>query len=398
MLIKMKENFPRISQLPAYVFAEINRIRDEKRAAGEDVIDFGMGNPLYPPPQIVRDKLSETVKDGYQHGYSQTIGIKPLRDAQTAYYKRRFNVDICPDSELIVSIGSKEGISSLALAISGPDDEVIVSNPCYPIHKFGFILAGAKVKEIKSKNAADYLQKLKKHVLQKSKKSLAMPLAVVVNYPCNPTAETVELSFYEELVSFCKEHNIYIISDLAYAEIYFDERKPTPSILQVPGAKDIAVEFTSVSKTYSMAGWRIGFIAGNNVLINALSTIKSYLDYGNFAPLQIATVTAINKCDSYILHVKSVYKERRDIFAKLLNEAGWDVRVPEASMFIWTELPKKYKHLTSIEFCKKLASECGVIVSPGTGFGTGGEGFVRMSLIEDETRIREAVNRIKKIL
>ncbi len=389
----MKTDFYRLSQLPSYVFAEVNQHKADKRQAGFDVIDFGMGNPTSKPPENVISKLSEAVAKENIHGYSTSKGIKGLRKAQANYYKKRFNVDLDPESELIVSIGSKEGLSSLALAISGPGDQIIVPDPSYPIHSWGFIIAGADVVRIKHETPREFLEQFKQHV----ETSHTKPLAVIVNYPCNPTAQIVDLEFYEELVDFCRNKKIYIISDLAYAEIYFGDTPP-PSILQVKGAKDVAIEYSSVSKTYSMAGWRIGFAAGNKDLIAALGRIKSYLDYGIFTPLQIAATVAINEADDYIANIREEYKLRRDILVENLQQANWQVTIPEASMFVWTKLPEQYQDLSSLEFSKLLLENANVAVSPGAGFGAGGEGYIRISIVENTMRTRQGAKNIKKFL
>ncbi len=375
------------------MFAEVNRVKAEARAKGDDIIDLGMGNPDSNAPDYVTKKLIETLNKPKTHGYSVSRGVKGLRQAQANYYKRRFNVDLDYDKEVIATIGSKEGLSSLAFAITGPDDYIIVPSPCYPIHTYGFILADSNVVRIPNNPHNDFIASFKK-IVESSKKK---PMAVVLNYPCNPTAEVVGLEFYEEMVRLCKGYGIYIISDLAYAEIYFDGNPP-PSILQVEGAKDIAIEFTSLSKTFSMAGWRVGFAAGNPDLIAAMTQIKSYLDYGIFTPIQVAATAAINGPEKYIDEMRTLYKERRDILVEGLHEAGWNVTCPTASMFIWTEIPEQYKHLGSLEFSKLLLKEARVAVAPGVGFGEEGENYVRIALVENKHRIRQAVKNIKKFL
>ena len=389
----MKKDFYRISQLPPYVFAQVNAKRALERSKGRDIIDLGMGNPDSMPPQKVIDKLSLAAQGSNIHSYSISKGIKGLRKAQCEYYQHRFGVELDYETELIVNIGSKEGLSSLALAMTGPGDDIIVPNPSYPIHSWGFIIAGANVIDIENLNQNRFFSLFKDYVEKTSKK----PLAVVINYPNNPTSETTNIEFYEEIVDFCKFHNIYIISDLAYAEIYFSDTPP-PSILQVKGAKDIAIEFTSLSKSFSMAGWRIGFTAGNKDLIAAVTKMKSYLDYGIFTPMQIAATVAINDCMDYIAEVRALYKERRDILVSGLQQAGWGVPCPDASMFIWTKIPESYRHLSSLDFSKFLLEKAEVAVSPGNGFGKMGEGYVRISLVENKNRIRQAVKNIKKFL
>ena len=389
----MKKDFYRIAKLPPYVFAQVNAKRALERSKGRDIIDLGMGNPDSMPPQKVIDKLSLAAQGSNIHSYSISKGIKGLRKAQCEYYQHRFGVELDYEKELIANIGSKEGLSSLALAMTGPGDDIIVPNPSYPIHSWGFIIAGANVVDIENLNQYRFFSLFKNYVEKTSKK----PLAVVINYPNNPTSETTNIEFYEKIVDFCKFHNIYIISDLAYAEIYFSDTPP-PSILQVKGAKDIAIEFTSLSKSFSMAGWRIGFTAGNKDLIAAVTKMKSYLDYGIFTPMQIAATVAINDCVDYIADIRSLYKQRRDILVSGLQQAGWDVPCPDASMFIWTKIPESYRHLSSLDFSKFLLEKAEVAVSPGNGFGKMGEGYVRISLVENKNRIRQAVKNIKKFL
>jgi alanine-synthesizing transaminase len=391
----MQEEFYRIGRLPPYVFAEVNKMKAAARAAGHDIIDFGMGNPDSLPPKHVVDKLTETLKDPKAHRYSLSRGIHGLRKAQAGYYKRRFDVDLDPDSEVVVTIGSKEGLANLAQAITGPGDSLVVPDPCYPIHMWGFVISGANVHTIPNKpHDPVFFESLKKTLETAQRK----PVALVVNYPCNPTAESVELGFYEQVIDLCRHHKIYAISDLAYNELYFDG-KPPPSILQVKGAKDIAVEFTTMSKTYSMAGWRIGFCVGNKTLVAALTKIKSYLDYGTFLPVQVAAAAAINGPQDYVEKLRKLYKDRRDVLADGLIDAGWDnIVVPNASMFIWAPLPKKYAHVGCMEFSKLLLKHADVAVAPGIGFGPGGEGYVRLALVENKHRIRQAVRNIKQFL
>ena len=389
----MQTTFHRLENLPSYVFAEINRLRHRARVKGFDVIDLGMGNPDGNPPEHVIKKLSETSKKQKVHGYSVSKGIKGLRKAQSEYYKRRFNVDIDPESEIIATIGSKEGISSLSLAIVGPDDYFLVPSPAYPIHVWGSVIAGGKIKTIKNLPEDNHLENLKKFLDNAAIK----PIATIVNYPCNPTAETVDLAFYQELVDICKFYQIYVVSDLAYSEIYFDDNKP-PSILEVKNAKDVAVEFTSLSKTYSMAGWRVGFAAGNKNIIAAMTKMKSYLDYGIFTPIQIAATYAIRDCDDYIDENRLKYKERRDVLVQGLSQAGWDVPIPDASMFIWAKIPEQFSDLGSLAFSKLLLEKANVVVSPGIGFGDEGDKYVRISLVENVNRIRQATKNIKQLL
>jgi alanine-synthesizing transaminase len=395
----MAREFYRIDRLPPYVFAEVNKLKAEARQRGEDIIDFGMGNPDAPTPEHIIDKLVETVrKDPKSHGYSVSQGIFGLRKAISAYYKRRFDVAINVDKEIAVSLGSKEAYAHLAMAISRSGDKVLVTDPSYPIHAYGFIIAGADVhyltKDFKADNPDQNFLNQVKHALENVSPK---PIAVVVNYPCNPTAEVTTLDFYKELVDICHKHDVIIISDLAYCEIYFDDNPP-PSILQVPKARDIAVELTSMSKTFSMAGWRIGFTVGNEEIIFALKRLKSYLDYGAFTPLQVAAASALNGPQDCIEGARQRYKERRDIMVQGLADAGWEVEVPQASMFIWAEIPEKFKSMGSMEFSKMLLKEAQVAVSPGIGFGAGGDDYVRISLIENKQRSRQALRNIKQAL
>lgn len=386
------QDFYRIQRLPPYVFAEVNRLKAELRAKGKDIIDFGMGNPDSPTPKHIVDKLVEAVQNPGTHGYSMSKGIPGLRKAICGYYKRRWDVDLDPESEAIVTIGSKEGLVNMANAISAPGDTILVPNPSYPIHAFSFVLSGANVVNLPKYEGVPLVQQIHDAYKQASPK----PIALVLNYPCNPTAETVDLAFYEEIVDVCKHYGIYILSDLAYCEIYFDE--PTPSILQVKGAKDIAVEFTTMSKTYSMAGWRVGFAVGNQRLIYALTRIKSYVDYGAFTPVQVAAAAALNGPQDCVEEFRQLYKERRDILVDGLHKAGWMVESPKASMFIWAKIPEKFRHLGSLEFAKRLMSEAEVAVAPGIGFGEFGDEYVRIALVENKQRIRQATRNIKKFL
>jgi alanine-synthesizing transaminase len=387
----MDQTFHRIKRLPPYVFAEVNAMKASARAAGEDVIDFGMGNPDSATPQHIVDKLNEAVADPRTHRYSTSRGIPGLRRAQAAYYDRRFGVDIDPETETIVTLGSKEGFANLAQAISAPGDVIVVPNPSYPIHAYGFIIAGAALRHVPVGPGVDFMAELERAV----KYSVPPPLALVLNFPANPTAMVVDLAFYEEVVRFCREHGIIVISDLAYAEIYFDGNPP-PSILQVPGAKDIAVEFTSLSKTYSMPGWRIGFAAGNAKIIAALARIKSYLDYGAFTPIQVAATAALNGPQECVAEFRDVYKRRRDVLVESFGQAGWDVPPPPATMFAWAPIPEPFAHLGSLEFSKLLLAEAQIAVSPGLGFGEYGDGFVRIGLVENRHRTRQAARNIKR--
>ncbi len=387
------EEFYRIKRLPPYVFAEVNKIKKAHRDAGRDIIDLGMGNPDSPPPKHVIEKLKEVASDETAHGYSVSRGITGLRKAQAAYYKRRFGVTLDAETEVISTIGSKEGIANLVQAITGPSDVIVTPNPCYPIHAYGPVISGASVRYMPMTEGADFFELLERAIKHQQPK----PVAVIVNYPGNPTAETVDLAFYERLVEMCTSYGVYIISDLAYCEIYYDGNPP-PSILQVKGAKDIAIEFTSMSKTYSMAGWRVGFAAGNKTLIHALTRIKSYLDYGTFTPIQAAAVAALNGPQEYVDEIRALYKERRDILVKGLHSAGWMVAEPQASMFIWAKLPDKYLELGSFEFSKLLLDQAEVAVAPGIGFGEYGDQYVRIALVENKQRLRQAVRNIKAFL
>lgn len=390
----MEHEFHRIKRLPPYVFAEVNAMKAAARANGDDIIDFGMGNPdLATPPHIV-DKLVETVRNPKTHRYSNSRGIPGLRRALCSYYERRFNISLDPEREAIVTIGSKEGLANLAQAITGPGDVILVPNPSYPIHQFGFIIADGAVRYVPVKPDADFLPALERAVLHSAPK----PVALVLCYPANPTAYMADLDFYAEVVAFCRQHDIYILSDLAYAEIYFDDDNPPPSLLQVPGARDIAVEFTSTSKTYSMPGWRIGFAAGNASLIAALARVKSYLDYGAFTPIQVAAATALNGPQDCVAETRAIYKARRNVLIDGLARAGWDIPMPSASMYAWAPIPEPFTQLGSLEFSKLLLEHANVAVSPGLGFGEHGEGFVRIAFVENEQRIRQAIRSIRQFL
>lgn len=389
----MSEDFYRIKRLPPYLFAEVNALKAAARARGDDIIDFGMGNPDLPTPQHIIDKMVEAVADPKTHRYSMSRGIPGLRKALSKYYARRFDVDIDPESEAVVTIGSKEGLANLAQAISAPGDVILSPNPSYPIHPYGFMIAGATIRHVPMSPEHDYLHELEKAVQH----SVPKPIAVIVNFPSNPTAQVVDLSFYEKIVEFARREGIYILSDLAYSEIYFDDNPP-PSILQVPGARDVAVEFTSMSKTYSMPGWRIGFAVGNKKLIGALTRVKSYLDYGAFTPIQVAATAALNGPQECVAEARAIYKARRDVLVEAFGRAGWDIPPPAATMFAWAKVPEKFAHLGSMEFSKRLLEHAGVAVAPGVGFGEYGEGHVRIALVENEHRIRQAARSIKKFL
>ncbi len=382
--------FHRIKRLPPYVFAEVNAMKARARAAGEDIIDLGMGNPDQPTPRHIVDKLIETVNDPKTHRYSNSRGIPGLRRALATYYERRFGVGLDPETEVVVTLGSKEGLANLAQAITTPGDIILVPNPSYPIHPFGFIIAGAAIRSLPLGQDFTFLEQLERAV----KHSVPKPTALVLNYPSNPTARVVDLDFYREVVAFCRKHQIYILSDLAYAEIYFED-PPPPSILQIPEAREIAVEFTSTSKTYSMPGWRIGFAAGNRGLIGALARIKSYLDYGAFTPVQVAAVAALNGPQDCVAEVRDLYRQRRDVLIAGLRAAGWEVPSPPATMFAWAPVPPRFAHLGSLAFAKLLLQEAKVAVSPGIGFGEYGDGHVRLALVENTQRIRQACRTIK---
>ena len=389
----MPEDFYRIKRLPPYVFAEVNALKAKARAGGRDVIDLGMGNPDGPTPPHIVAKLIEAAQNPKAHGYSVSRGISGLRRACAAYYARRFGVDLDPEREIVVTLGSKEGLANLAQAISAPGDIVLVPNPCYPIHAFGFIMAGAAVRHIPIGPEFDFLGELKKAV----RHSIPAPLAIVLNFPANPTAQSVNLDFYREIIAFCRRHGIIVLSDLAYAEIYFGS-EPPPSILEVPGARDIAVEFTSLSKTYSMAGWRIGFAAGSARLIAALARVKSYLDYGAFTPIQVAATAALNGPQDCIDEIRERYRVRRDVLIDGLHHAGWDIPEPQATMFAWAPLPPQFRAIGSLAFSLLLLERANVAVSPGIGFGEYGEGFVRIALVENRQRLRQAARNIKTFL
>ena len=389
----MDKDFFKIRRLPPYVFAEVNAMKARARACGDDIIDFGMGNPDFPTPPHIVAKLTETVQDPRTHRYSESRGIKGLRRALSGYYERRFGVSVDPESEVVVTLGSKEGLANLASAISSPGDVILVPNPSYPIHQFGFIIAGAAVRNIPVTPDADFLSALERAVQH----SVPKPVAIVLNYPNNPTAEIATLDFYGQVVDFCRHHEIYILSDVAYAEIFFDGNPP-PSILQIPGAKDLAVEFTSMSKTYSMPGWRIGFACGNPRLIAALARVKSYLDYGAFTPVQVAAAAALNGPQDCVVEMRERYRQRRDVLIGGLHAAGWDVPSPKATMFAWAPIPPAFRHLGSLEFSKLVMREAKVAVSPGLGFGEHGDGHVRFALVENSHRTRQAVRSLKSFL
>jgi alanine-synthesizing transaminase len=395
------EDFHRIKRLPPYVFAEVNRLKAAARAGGADIIDLGMGNPDMPTPQHIIDKLIETVGKPRTNRYSASKGIVGLRRAQAAYYARRFGVKLNPETQVVATLGSKEGFANMAQAISAPGDVILCPSPTYPIHEFGFIISGAAIRHIPSSGGnaaaddphAEFLRGVERAV----KHSIPRPLAVVLSYPSNPTASTADLAFYTEAVQLAKKLELIILSDLAYAEIYYDDNPP-PSVLQVPGAMDVTVEFTSLSKTYAMPGWRMGFAVGNERLIAALARVKSYLDYGAFTPVQVAAAAALNGPQDCVDEIRKTYKARRDCLVESFARAGWPIPAPAASMFAWAPIPAAYRQIGSVEFAKMLIDKADVAVSPGLGFGEYGEGHVRIALVENEHRIRQAARNIKKFL
>lgn len=387
-------DFYRLKRLPDYVFETVNQLKAQQRAAGNDIIDLGMGNPDIPVPEHIVEKLIESIQKPATHRYSVSRGIFGLRKAQAAYYRRRFDVDLCPDSEVIVTLGSKEGLANLAQAITAPGDVVISPNPSYPIHPFGFIIAGASVRHVPANSPQQFLDLLPKAISH----SVPKPTMILVSYPSNPTAQTVDLDFYRQIIDIAKREDIWVISDVAYSEIYFDPNKPTPSILQIEGAKDIAVEFTTLSKTYSMAGYRIGFCCGNQHLVGALRKVKSYLDYGAFTPIQVAATAALNGPDSAVADIRETYKKRRDVLISSFKRSGWDIPEPQAGMFCWAPIPEKFREMGSVKFAEMLLTEAQVAVAPGLGFGEYGDGHVRIGFVENELRIRQAARNLKKVL
>jgi alanine-synthesizing transaminase len=384
--------FHRICRLPPYVFEQVNKIKAQARANGADIVDLGMGNPDLPAPRHVIEKLVETAGKPRTDRYSASKGIGGLRRAQAAYYERRFGVKLNPDTQVVATLGSKEGFANMAQAITGPGDVVLVPNPSYPIHAFGFLMAGGVIRSVPAEPTPAMFPALERAVMH----SVPKPIALVVCYPSNPTAFVADLDFYKDLVAFAKKHEIILLSDLAYAEVYFDEANPPPSVLQVPGAMDCTVEFTSMSKTFSMAGWRMGFAVGNERLIGALARVKSYLDYGAYTPIQVAATAALNGPDDCIVEMRDVYRKRRDALVESFGKAGWDIPVPEATMFAWVQIPEKFRAMGSVEFAKLLVEKAEVAVAPGLGFGEHGDEFVRLAIVENEQRIRQAARNLKK--
>jgi alanine-synthesizing transaminase len=389
----MSTDFHRIRRLPPYVFEGVNKVKANARAQGMDIIDLGMGNPDLPAPPHVVEKMKETIGKPHTDRYSSSKGIAGLRKAQVAYYGRRFGVKLNPETQVCVTLGSKEGFANKAQAITGPGDLILVPNPSYPIHAFGFLMAEGTISSVPCEPGASFFHALEKAVLHSTPK----PIALITCFPSNPTAFTADLDFYRDVVKFAKQHELIVLSDLAYAEVYFDN-DPPPSILQVPGAMDVAVEFTSMSKTYSMPGWRVGFAVGNERLIAALTRVKSYLDYGAFTPVQVAATAALNGPQECVDEMRAIYKRRRDALVESFGRAGWNIPAPRASMFAWAPLPERFKELGSLEFSKLLVEKAGFAVSPGIGFGEQGEGYVRLALVENEQRIRQAARNLRQFL
>ncbi|CAN7629498.1 LL-diaminopimelate aminotransferase [Mesorhizobium amorphae] len=387
------EEFHKVRRLPPYVFEQVNRLKASARSRGADIIDLGMGNPDLPTPKAIVDKLCEVVRDPRTHRYSSSRGIPGLRRAQAAYYQRRFGVKLNADTQVVATLGSKEGFANMAQAITAPGDVILCPNPTYPIHAFGFIMSGGVIRSLQVEPDDGFIPAVERGI----RHSIPKPLALILNYPSNPTALVASLDFYKDVVAFAKKNDIIILSDLAYSEIYFDGNPP-PSVLQVPGAIDVCVEFTSMSKTFSMPGWRMGFAVGNERLISALTRVKSYLDYGAFTPIQVAAAHALNGDGADIAEVREVYHKRRDVMVDAFTRAGWTIPAPAASMFAWAPIPEPFRHLGSLEFSKLLIEHADVAVAPGIGFGEHGDDHVRIALVENEHRIRQAARNIKRFL
>jgi len=388
------DEFHKIRRLPPYVFEEVNRLKALARAEGADIIDMGMGNPDLPTPQHILDKLVETIAKPRTNRYSASRGIPGLRRAQAAYYGRRFGVKVDADSQVVATLGSKEGFANMAQAITAPGDVVLVPNPSYPIHGFGFLMAGGTIRHVPAEPGPEFFHALERAVHH----SVPKPIAVVLCYPANPTAYVADLEFFRDAVRFAKQHDLFLLSDLAYAEVYFDDDNPPPSVLQVPGAMDVTVEFTSMSKTFSMAGLRMGFAVGNARLISALSRVKSYLDYGAYTPIQVAAAAALNGPEDCITQMRQTYRKRRDVLVQSFSRAGWEIPSPSASMFAWAPVPDKFRELGSLHFSKLLIEKADLAVAPGIGFGEHGDGFVRIALVENEQRIRQAARNVARFL
>lgn len=386
-------DFHKIRRLPPYVFQEIDRAKFSARNAGMDIIDFGMGNPDLPTSTSVVDRLCDAVRDPRTHRYSSSKGINGLRRAQASYYARRFGVRLDPDTQIVATMGSKEGFANMAQAITAPGDVILCPDPTYPIHAFGFLMAGGVIRSIPVEPDESFFAPLERAIRYSTPK----PLALILNYPSNPTAKVATLDFYKDVVAFAKKYELIILSDLAYAEIYFGD-EPPPSVLQVRGALDVTVEFTSMSKSFSMPGWRIGFAVGNERLLTALARVKSYLDYGAFTPIQVAAAHALSGDGSDINEIRAIYRKRRDVLVETFTQAGFEVPAPPATMFAWAKIPEAFRHLGSLEFSKLLVEKAGVVVAPGMGFGEQGDDHVRLAFVENEQRIRQAARNIRKFL
>jgi len=387
------EVFPRIKRLPPYVFAVVDKVKIEARRRGEDIIDLGMGNPNLPTPSHIVEKLIDAAKKPHNHRYSASRGITKLREAISNWYKRRFDVEIDPDKEAVVTIGSKEGLSHLILAMIGPGDIALVPNPTYPIHCYAVVIAGGNVRSVPLTEGNDFFEEL----VKAAKATWPRPKLMIISFPHNPTTRVVDLDFFQKIVDFAKENKMWVIHDLAYADLVFDGYK-APSLLQIKGAKEVGVEFFSMSKSYNMPGWRVGFCVGNEKMIAALTRIKSYLDYGIFQPIQIASIIALNSPQDCVKETVRIYEERRDVLVDGLNRIGWRVEKPKATMFVWARIPEGYRHLGSVEFSKMLIEEAKVAVSPGIGFGEYGEGYIRFALVENPHRIRQAIRGLRRVI